>query len=125
MARKHWTTQELKLLREYYNTIPAEEVAAMLGRTKTAVIQTAKRYNIVRKPYRYTLDIDPNQIVVMVSQRKTVPTIAKELGTSEDYIKRAIRKMPTWVQDRAYKNGKNASCRAAAEATNRKRKAAA
>ena len=128
MARKHWTTQELKLLREHYNTIPAEEMAAMLGRTKSAVVQTAKRYGIVRKPYRYTLGIDPNKILVRVSQRKTIPTIARELGTSEDYIKRAIRKMPTWVQDRAYRNGKNASCKAAGKATSevmRKRREAA
>jgi hypothetical protein len=128
MDYKAWTEKEVGILRKYYNRVSTKHLAKAMGRTKSGVTQAAKRYGIDREPYKHSLDIDPNIIATKVAQRKTVPTIASELGVSRSYIKNRIAKMPQWVRERSYRNGKNASCKAAGKATSevmRKRREAA
>lgn len=44
--RKHWSAQELRRLRELYAETPAQDLARLFGRTRTAINQVAMKHGL-------------------------------------------------------------------------------
>ena len=91
ITKKHWTKEEVMMLREMYQTYRTNEVAKSLGRSYASVYEKAYRLNISKRAVKPIAVSEPNRTNLVRRESYVAPKWAIFREGADNHLKHKSR----------------------------------